>query len=426
MFRGTPLLVSIVLLLALPSFFFTGSFPTPSQDSSTQPGTVTPFVIIHNTALAPSCSSTGLCPSQLRKAYGFDILLTKGVNGAGQTVVIDDACGDPTIASDLHKFDLRFGLADPKFKIIYPQGTKNLCSSSGWSVETSLDVEWAHVVAPNASIDLLVANQPSPADMYRAWNYSLANNLGNQISNSYGGAGCFQKCNGTIGQGIGPCTMTNGTQGINVQTILSSASSKHVTILASAGDSGYWGNGTPNEEPIPGDCKGVLTVGGTTLIVDSSGNYLSENAWSGTGGGYATAPGEPKYQSSAGITDPFGSLAKPDVAAVADPNTGVWVYNGGWFRVGGTSLSSPLWAGFLADANQIRATHGLSPAGFLNGFLYKTFLGSGTGTMYAKNFNDIKTGSNGWPAGPGWDSDTGLGSFKASTLAYTLGNATNA
>jgi subtilase family serine protease len=362
----------------------------------------------------------------LEKAYGFDTLQTSGTTGAGQTVVIDDACGDPNIATDLSAFDAHFGLSNPTLNVIDVQGS-SVCANGGWSVETSLDVEMAHVTAPAAAIDLLVAASAGPGDVYGAWTYSLDHDLGNQISNSFGGAGCFgSDCNPKIGQGIGACKTISG---VDVKQILTDAAADHVTVVAAAGDSQAWGQGTTAVEPIPGDCKGVLTVGGTSLSVSSSGKYLGETAWSDTGGGYATTK-EPGYQSSMNIVDPYASLAKPDVAAVASPSTGVWVYNqssGGWLVVGGTSVATPLWAGFMADVNQIRAGAGLAPAGFINSFLYTKVYGvNGGSSLYASDIHDVTTGNNGWPAGTGWDADTGIGTFIVPALANTLGTSASA
>lgn len=384
-------------------------------------------MIVAATAANPTCGTNALCPSMLDNAYGFASLQSNGTSGQGQTVVIDDACGDSTIATDLVTFDAQFGLSNPKLTIIYPEGTSGLCVDSSWSLETSIDVEIAHVVAPEASIDLLIANQPSAPDMYQNWAYALSHKLGYQISNSFGGAGCYTDCNNTIGQGIGPCTQTNGTQGFNVSKLLAKAESRHVTIVAAAGDSGAWGVGTTGEEPVPGDCQGVLTVGGTLLNVNSTGQYIGEVAWSNGGGGYVTTPEEPEYQSSAGILDSYGTLAKPDVAADASSSTGPWIYNsgnGGWVVVGGTSVACPIWAGFMALVNQIRSSNRLQPAGFVNDFLYKTVYGTdGTSALYAQDFHDVTTGNNGWPAGAGWSAATGLGSPIAAALAKTLGTS---
>jgi len=383
-------------------------------------------LLVTRSAAGPLCSSSGLCPVELSTAYGFSTLKSNGTAGAGQTIVIDDACGDPHIRSDLKAFDQQFGLPAPNLTIIDPQGKP--CTDSSWSVETSLDVEWSHVTAPKAAIDLLQAAVPNTTDVYGAWSYAISHHLGNQISNSFGGAGCYSQpaCNATIGQGIGACNSVVGTSGVNVTAILNKAARAGVTILASAGDSGAWGQGTSTTEPIPADCAGVLTVGGTTLTVSSSGAYVGESAWSGTGGGYATQA-EPRYQKAVKIPDAYHALAKPDVAADADPGSGVWVYNQGWGVVGGTSLSCPLWAGFMADVNEVRAANHLGPAGFVNPFLYKTVYGvRGHSTNYSLDFHDITSGNNGWPTKTGWDADTGLGSFNVTGLAATLGTDASA
>jgi subtilase family serine protease len=344
-------------------------------------------------------------------AYGFNTLQSKGVNGTGQTVVIVDACGDPSISTDLQTFDSHFGLSNPTLKVTYVQG-KDDCTAkddpNGWSVETAIDVEWAHSLAPGAQIDLLIAAKPSGADLYAAWDYAIAHQLGNEISNSWGGSsGC----------------------GSNLKSIVDTATKLGITILASSGDSAAWGQGTSRTEQSPADCKEVLTVGGTTLHVNASGYYESEDGWGLGGGGYTNAS-EPSYQVNANITDPYSALAKPDVAADANPATGVWIYNSGqgdWSVWGGTSVACPLWAAFMADVNQIRASYGFHSAGFVQPFLYTTVYGvNGGSSLYNKDFNDITEGNNGWPAGPGWDAVTGLGSFIAPALAKTLGTNSSA
>ena len=381
---------------------------------------------VMSNSTSPTCSPTSLCPFMLDTAYGFNNLFGLGISGAGQTIVIVDACGDPSLSSDLRAFDLQFGLANPVVNIKDIGGTP--CSDSGWSVETSLDAEWAHVTAPKAKIDILVAAVPDTRDIYDAWIYALNHHLGNQISNSFGGAGCYNgACDAEIGQGIGSCGSIRGTDGINVAKILQLAEKDNVTVLAGSGDSGASGLGTSQEEAIPADCQGVLTVGGTTLSVNASGNYEGETAWNGSGGGYTTNR-EPNYQLYAGIVDPYHTLAKPDVAAVADPNTGVEVYNNGtWEVIGGTSVSCPIWAGFMADVNQMRAQNGLRPAGFVNQFLYSTvYDADGSSPLYKEDFHDVIAGNNTWSAGPGWNPDTGLGTFIVPALAETLGTSPEA
>ncbi|MDA4123236.1 MAG: S53 family peptidase [Thaumarchaeota archaeon] len=408
-----PVMIMFVLMMGSPVI----AYASVANDSSSQSASTTWVPSPLAQPATPTCSPTGLCPSMLLKAYDVTSLQSAGTNGTGQTVVIVDACGSPTIAADLKTFDKHFSLANPTLNIINPQGTP--CVNSGWGVETSLDVEWSHVMAPGATIDLLQAASASSANLYGAWSYSLSHSLGNEISNSWGGSGA--------------CSAS-------VKSILATAKTDHVTVLASAGDSGAWGQGTTQKEQNPADCAKVLTVGGTTLTVTGTGSYVSESAWgsacisgTGTGGGGVTGVSEPSYQSSVHITEPWSApavLAKPDVSAVADPCTGVWVYDstsGGWLVIGGTSVSCPLWAGFMADVNQVRAGNGFAAAGFVNSFLYTKVYGvSGTSVHYAADIHDVTTGSNGWPAGPGWDAATGIGSFIATPLAHTLGTSASA
>lgn len=354
-------------------------------------------------ALSPTCKTSELCPSMVRNAYQFPSLVGNATtNGTGQTIVIDDACGDSGIASDVAQFDTTFGLPSVNLTVYTPQGTP--CSDpTGWGVETALDVEWAHVMAPNASIALIAAASPTTTDLIGAWNYSLVHHLGNQISNSWGGSGACSR---------------------GMLSLIKTAASQHVSILASGGDSGAWGRGQTLTQQNPADCIAVVTVGGTTLNVNATGAYSSESAWSGSGGGYSSTMREPTYQARANITDSYRALAKPDVAAVADPSTGVWVYEkggGGWFVVGGTSVACPIWAGFFADVNSWRAVNGYASLGYVQPFLYQMVYGlNGGSSHYAATMHDITSGSNGWSAGTGWDAATGLGSFQASALAAYL------
>jgi subtilase family serine protease len=359
-----------------------------------------------NVGNAVSCTPTEICPSLMQTAYGVDKLLSKGVNGSGQSIVIIDSCEEQTIQSDLKAFDAQFGLPNPTLNIYYPQGT---CTEDwGWGDEISLDVEWSHVMAPAATINLVIAQEPSFSDLLGAWKYALANNLGNEISNSWGGT---TACSSAYTK------------------VLKTAEKQDVTVLAATGDSAAW---APGPGSSPANCLGVLGVGGTSLSITSSGTYISESAWSDGGGGYVTGTAEPSYQLKANITDPSKLLGKPDVSADADPYTGVWIYNlvddGGWSCCwGGTSLPTPMWAGFLSDVNQIRATNGYASLGLVNSYLYLKVYGvNGASTKYATDFHDVTTGSNGFPAGKGWDAATGIGSYVTNKLAYTLGDSTAA
>jgi len=359
---------------------------------------------------SPTCSTTSLCTSTVLAAYQFGPLLVNStMNGTGQSIAIVDACGDSNIVTDVATFDTAMGLPAINLSIFQPQGTP--CSDpTGWGVETALDVEWAHAMAPGATINLIEAASASTGSLYGAWNYTLVNHLGNSISNSWGGNGACP----TVARGL-----------------LATAAHQHVTVLASGGDSGRWGSGTHFAIQQPADCQNVLTIGGTSLhVANVSGAYTSESAWSGGGGGYVKGAAEPAYQKTANITDSFTVLGKPDVSAVADPGTGVWIFDksaGGWFVVGGTSVSCPIWAGFVADVNSWRSANAFGALGTVNPFLYLSVYGANHGSAnYSVTVHDVTTGSNGWSAGTGWDAATGIGSFKAYPLATLLANSPKA
>jgi subtilase family serine protease len=397
-------IASLITILVLFAFSPTALFAFGAASVTTTPSAAPASLIVSHAwgDSAPACVPTSMCPRLLETAYNFTGLHAAGVNGSGQSIAIVDACGNPNIASDLKVFDSAWKLPAAKLHVYYPQGT---CSTDyGWGLEISLDVEWAHAIAPAATINLVVANQPTFGDLFGAWTYVLNHKLGAEISNSWG---------------------STSPTSCSVNSILKSATSKGVTVLASTGDSGAWGSGTPGQTPA--NCEQVLGVGGTSLSVSSTGKYLGESAWGGGGGGYVSGVKEPTYQKSVAIKDPSHLLGKSDVSADANPGTGVLVYNsneyGGWVTVGGTSVACPLWAAFLADANQIRVSNGFVTAGFVSPFLYTFVYGyKGTSSLYGPNFHDIKVGSNGYPAGKGWDVPTGLGSFKANALAFTIGN----
>jgi subtilase family serine protease len=352
-----------------------------------------------------TCSKTGLCPTQVQTAYSFGSLLKNStMNGTGQSVVIVDACGDSAISTDVATFDSVNSLPAINLTVYQPQG-KPCSNPTGWGVETALDVEWAHAMAPGASIHLVEAKSATNANLYGAWNYSLKHHLGLVISNSWGG---------------------NGACSSAPAYLVGHAATLGVSVLASAGDGGAWGSGQTLAAQAPADCASVVTIGGTTLNVATGGGYSSESAWSGSGGGYTPKTTEPSYQSTDKITDSYSELGKPDVAAVADPSTGVWMYekaSGGWFIVGGTSVACPIWAAFLADVNSWRAANSFGGLGAVDPFLYTSIYGvSGGAANYSIAFHDVTTGSNGWSAGTGWDAATGMGSFIAYPLANLLAN----
>jgi subtilase family serine protease len=162
----------------------------------------------------------------------------------------------------------------------------------------------------------------------------------------------------------------------------------------------------------------VLSVGGTSLTLNTNNSYASESAWTSVGGGVSANEAKPGYQTSYGISQ--SGRSTPDVAYDADPNTGVYVYDSctfqpGWYEVGGTSAGAPQWASIVALADQSRSTP-LSTNNLSSGSEYN----AATGSIYASNYHDITTGSNGHPAGTGYDLATGLGSPQVNNLVPWL------
>ena len=243
------------------------------------------------TPLVTNVSPIGHTPAQIAQAYGFNqVSFDNGAiqgNGTGQTIAIVDASYDPNIASDLQRFDAQFGLAaPPSFSQFVEQGAT---TNSGWALETALDVEWAHAMAPGATIDLIEANNSSLGSLLSAVNY--ARNLANVsvVSMSWGGEFAAE------------------THYDNLFT--TPAGHIGITFVASSGDGGAgttWPSVSPN----------VLAVGGTSLSTNSSGSYVGETAWSGSGGGSSTFETEPSYQITVQTT---GQRTTPDVAYNADP-----------------------------------------------------------------------------------------------------------
>lgn len=365
-------------------------------------------------------------PQEIRHAYGVDQLIGSGDDGAGETIVIFDSFGSPTIASDLASFDAGFGLpAPPSFKILSPLGTvpfnpNQIPDQIGWAAETTLDVEWAHAMAPDASIVLMT----SPVDetegvqgmpqFNQLENYALKHRLGHIWSQSWGAT------ENTL--------FTPGGEQVfqQFESTYAHAAARGVTVLASTGD-----NGTANPETngtsifpfptvnFPASSPLVTAVGGTTLAADTSGDYQSETVWNSdggaTGGGISQKFGEPLYQRLLPGSDQTllaGNRGIPDISWVADPNSPVLIYlsffgqsAAGWYTIGGTSVGSPSWAGLVADLDQL-AGH---PLGLLNPYLY--VLGA-----LGLGFHDVTVGNNGvngvagYNATPGWDAATGFGS----------------
>jgi subtilase family serine protease len=362
--------------------------------------------LLAQTQAAPLASPPGgYSPTQISHAYGFDaVTFTKGGtvyagNGAGQTIAIVDAFGDPQIANDLAVFDSTFGLrAPPSFKMVGQDGGAIPPRSDElWAVETSLDVEWAHALAPAANILLVETNTDAFNDLFAGVRFAALQPGVSVVSMSFGGAEFATELGFDVS-----FTTPRGHQG--------------VTFVAASGDRGTPGN-------FPALSKNVLAVGGTRLTLTSAGDYVSETGWGsgagqlGSGGGTSVFEKEPLYQMGVQNT---GMRQNPDVAFDAAPDTGVAVYDThgyqgrtGWFVFGGTSFSSPSWAALLAISNEGRL---LAQKGTLLNRQAMDVLYN----LPASAFHDIVSGNNGAAAGPGYDLVTGRGTPIANKVAAGL------
>jgi hypothetical protein len=349
-----------------------------------------------------SSSPTGLAPSAILQAYGMDHIMFGSLtgDGTGQTIAIVDAFNDPNIATDLATFDSTFGLATASLTVVKVGSPANdPQSGASWAVETSLDVEWAHAVAPGASIVLVEANSDSTNDLFSAVNTARRRSGVSVVSMSWG-------------------TLDGEYDGetFNDATLTTPRGHNGVTFVASAGDTG-------GLVEYPAASPNVLSVGGTKLTAYSNGNYQYETAWGSSGGGLSQYESEPSYQIGVvpSSVDSSDSRAVPDVAADADPKSGVavvdsWDFTSGgpWVTVGGTSLAAPLWAGVIAIINQGRVAAGSKTFDGVSQTLPAIY------ALNSSNLHDITSGDNGNPALPGYDLVTGLGSPIVNLLAPAM------
>lgn len=400
-------------------------------------------------------------PAQFQAAYDLAPLYAKGLDGTGRTVVIVDAFGSPTIADDLKHFDSTFGLPDPpSLKIIQPAGAVPDFPSdpfgpgdrTGWAVETTLDVEYAHVFAPGANL-LLVETPASETEgvqgfpeIVTAENFVIDHHLGDVISQSFGAT---------------EETFPSRDSLLDLRSAFFNARRHHVTVLGASGDLGATDlhadlsccypmrvNSWPSSDPL------VTSVGGTQLNLDAAGNHLSpDTVWNdgfGAGGGGVSAIFErPDFQD--GVRSVVGDArGTPDISMSAavdgaavfyysfcdytrnDPTTHKPPLCGPqWHLVGGTSEATPELAAVVAIADQA-AGHRL---GWLNPALYElgehpagngivdittgnnsfTFCASACGTP-----TETDTTVTGFEATPGYDLASGFGTIDAAKFVPAL------
>ncbi len=301
---------------------------------------------------AVSKTPVGLSPAQIKTAYHLP------ATGGHGTIAIIGAYDDATIESDLGTFSKAFGLpacttANKCFeKHLMAAGTK---SDTNWAMETSLDVEWAHAIAPSAKILLVAAKTQSGQNLLDALDYATKQQDVVAVSMSWG-----------------------GPEFSDETTLDSHFQVAGKTFFASSGDNGA-GASWPAASPY------VVAVGGTSLTISKSGTLSSEKGWVGSGGGVSAYESEPSFQSGYSIAKANGKRSIPDVAYDADPTSGFSIYRssgktGGWYVVGGTSAGAPQWAAIQSL--------GLSAND-------KNFYADKSSSSSADYFNDITSGSNG-------------------------------
>ncbi len=426
----------------------------PDQPADSLAG---PFACTTPPPVRHSASFHCYAPSDILTAYGVDQLHSEGLTGAGETIVIVDSYGSPTAQQDLDAFSDTFGLPRTTIDFIYPDGTPPFNNSvngspAGWAFETSLDLQWAHAIAPGAHLVLVAAN---PAEtqgvqgfpgIFKGESMAIQRYPGSVLSQSFAVTEqSFQ-----------------GAAAVQVQLlgqVYKQAASSRVTVLGSSGDSGTANTDKqgrlfpfptvnwPSSDPM------VTSAGGTWLQLGWTWNptgptdpsYLNtpgsrtEGVWNepfiqaATGGGLSALFPTPGFQSGIPQSLLHGSRGLPDVSWNAAVDGGVLVYTSfpgtrvGWHIVGGTSASSPQLAGVVALANQLADIMGKKHVGYLNPFLYSLpatdftdILPHTFGAVTIADNSNFGSGVAGMPATPGYDLATGFGSPKAHAFVHDL------
>jgi kumamolisin len=335
---------------------------------------------------------------------------TNTPNGGSQSIAIVDAFDDPDAASDLKTFSAQFGLpfSSAKFKVVYASGKRpGTDPSGGWELEESVDIEYAHAMAPHAMIYLVEADTNSLDDLFSAV----------QVATNLVRCGQTKGCSATS-SGKGEISMSWGADEFSNESDFDSVfSGRNVVYLAATGDKP--GTIYPSASP------NVIGVGGTSTARNlNTGDLIQEIAWSEAGGGLSFFEPTPPYQSAiAQIAQ--GARALPDISADANLTTGVWVYdsfpmNGdpnptNWWIVGGTSVSSPIVAGIINAASTASNHFAASTEAELT----KMYSEYSNATTYSSTFWDITYGACNFYMGSfsvrGYDLCTGLGSPKGLT-----------
>ncbi len=413
-------------------------------------------------------------PAEFCAAYNIDQLHAEGLTGRGQTIVIVAGWGSSTALEDLNAFSQAFGLPAADLTVIYPDGTPPLNNAqrgqpTSWAGEISLDLQWAHAIAPEAKLVLIAPHPASPENLLKGVSYAVEHYPGSPISQSWSGP---EQVFGAAAD----------TQIAKFDKVYARAVAARCTVLCACNDFGATGTdkqGLLFPYPVvcwPASDPLVTAVGGTWLqygwrwdplisaetfcatmdmgsylnSVDNPG-ALTEAVWKedwldilsggvgATGGGLSTVFCTPDFQQGLPQALLQGRRGVPDISFNAAVDGGVMVYctegsppyPGAWGLVGGTSASTPELAGLVALVNQLRSQTGKQPIGYMNPVLYtlpardfndiipQTF-GEGPGvTVVDDNSNDA-VGVPGYKTTAGYDLTTGLGSPNAYWFVHDL------
>jgi len=353
-------------------------------------------------AAAPQKATT---PTQIRALYEFNPIYTSGVSGKGQHIAI--ATYDGFNIDDINIYYDKTNLnPKPKVDQVIFNGAPALNSES--AVETEVDAEFSGQLAPGAEIHVFASSENSDLGEVQIFNAILDDNRSKIVNYSWG------SCE----------VQTTPQHKTDMDKIFARAIAQGVNIFVASGDSGALGCGDGKiMADWPAAHPNVIAVGGTKININVANDLPNETAWNGSGGGISDFYALPTWQAHIGAQ--FVRRSFPDVAFNADPQSGqtAWVqyhqketdpYVPMWLTIGGTSIASPQWAGFLALVNEARGTKG--SMSFINPILY-SISAQDRGVL----FNDVVTGdNNGYSAGPGWDAVTGWGSMRAAPLLNYL------
>ena len=349
----------------------------------------------------------GLKPTDVLLFYNLKPLRARGLDGTGQTILFPEIETLPqSNIDDLNQFAARFGL--PAYDNLL-----TVKHDASWGTpekpigEVVLDLEIAHEIAPKAKLVVYEAG-PQPAFLNRAFDQLVSDHLGSTISES-----------------LGVCELdTAASLRAQYATISDRAVALGMSHYAATGDNGAYscGEDQPPSALFPSTLPSVTAVGGTTVFESVDGSYFKESAWggpiseSGAGGGASQYYLLPAWQKGVQDANGHGFRQVPDIAGDADPITGFsYIMNGRLSQAGGTSASTPLWAGTTALINQDLIAKGLREVGFANPAIY--WMGANQSNFASPPFHDVTIGNNlAYDAGPGWDFATGWGSMDGVAL----------